>query len=200
MAKVEINIAKINEVSENLQTIANEYNRKITELYEKISKIEENGIWVSEGEGGAAKKFISTVLKDKAPALTLGENMKSLSSKIKTYATSISNLADPNSSCGSYKIFLDTEKISNNIIPLAKKETESLKDAISMASSTSVPNGDTSWSAVISELRENSQQATNYYNRIVEMNTGLINVLTNMPEEIGNMSIIEIPKKQSVVK
>lgn len=94
MAKLDIDADKIKVAGEDVKAIANDYNKIITDLYNKISRIEQSGIWVSESGNGAAKKFINNVMKDQVPALALGTDMKNLGNKIISYANNINVISD----------------------------------------------------------------------------------------------------------
>ena len=94
MAKLDIDADKIKVVGEDLKIIANDYNKLITDLYNKISQIEQSGIWASESGSGSAKKFVSDVRKDQPSALALGSDMKNLGNKIISYANNINVISD----------------------------------------------------------------------------------------------------------
>lgn len=94
MAKLNIDTDKVKIAGEDLIVIASDYNKIMTELYNKITLIEQNGIWISESENGAARKFINSALRDRTPALALGSDIKNLGNKIISYANNINNISD----------------------------------------------------------------------------------------------------------
>ncbi len=94
MAKLEIDADKIKGAGEEILLIASDYNKVITDLYNKMKVIEKNGIWASESEDGAARKFIANVMKDQPAALALGNDMKNIGNKIISYANNVNVISD----------------------------------------------------------------------------------------------------------
>ncbi len=94
MAKLDIDADKIKAAGEEIVAIANDYNKVIVDLYNKLKVIEQSGVWVSESEAGAARKFIANVMKDQAPALALGNDMKNVGNRIISYANNVNIISD----------------------------------------------------------------------------------------------------------
>ena len=201
MAKIEINAGQIKAAGEEMKVIASDYNKLMTELFTKIENIEKEGIWVSENDSGASRRFMANVLKDKEPALYLADDMKNLGSRIASYASNISALADIRAGSGSTsKIKVDTDKIATTVLPTAKKQITELETALSAASKVNFPNGENDFSSVISDLTECKNEAKKHYTWLANLNESLTNVMTNTAEEIGALKITDIKKRTSVVK
>lgn len=201
MAKIEINTGQIKAAGEEMQVIASDYNKLMTELFTKIENIEKEGIWVSENDNGASRKFIANVLKDKEPALYLADDMKHLGSRITTYASNISAIADIRAGSGSTsRIKVDTDKIATTVLPTAKKQIEELETALSAASKVNFPNGENDFSSVISDLTECKNEAKKHYTWLANLNESLNNIMTNTTEDISALKITDIKKRTSVVK
>lgn len=94
MAKLEIDADKVKAAGEEIKSIASDYNKVINDLYNKIKVIEQSGVWLSENEAGAARKFIADVMKDQASALALGTDMKNIGNKIISYANNVNVISD----------------------------------------------------------------------------------------------------------
>lgn len=94
MAKLEIDADKIKATGEEIKSIANDYNKVIVDLFNKMKAIEDSGIWLSESDAGAARKFIANVMKDQTSALALGTDMKNLGDKIISYANNVNAISD----------------------------------------------------------------------------------------------------------
>lgn len=94
MAKLEIDADKIRAAGEEIKSIANDYNKVIVDLYNKMKVIEQSGIWASESEAGAARKFIANVLKDQSSALALGNDMKNIGDRVISYANNVNIISD----------------------------------------------------------------------------------------------------------
>lgn len=94
MARLEIDADKVRAAGEEIKVIASDYNKLIVELYNKIKVIEQNGIWVSDSDAGAARKFIADVMKDQAPALALAKDLTNIGNKIISYADNVNIISD----------------------------------------------------------------------------------------------------------
>lgn len=94
MAKLEIDADKVKAAGEEIKSIASDYNKIINDLYNKMKAIEQSGIWLSENDSGAARKFIADVMKNQASALALGTDMKNIGNKIISYANNINVISD----------------------------------------------------------------------------------------------------------
>lgn len=94
MAKLEIDADKVKAAGEEIKSIASDYNKIINDLYNKMKAIEQSGIWLSENDFGAARKFIADVMKDQASALALGTDMKNIGNKIISYANNVNVISD----------------------------------------------------------------------------------------------------------
>ncbi len=94
MAKLDVDTDKIRVAGEDINVIANDYVRIINDMFNKISSIEQSGIWTSESSSGAAKKYISNVLKDRESFLALGTDMKNLGNKVISYANNINVISE----------------------------------------------------------------------------------------------------------
>jgi len=94
MAKLTIETEKVKEVGEDLKVIANDYTNLVQGMYEKLVKISDNGLWVSEGDNGSVKVFIEEMIRNRGQAEILGTNISDLGSKISEYATNVDHVSD----------------------------------------------------------------------------------------------------------
>lgn len=98
------------------------------------------------------------------------------------------------------KVKIDTDSISNTLLPLASNEINKLNSVISMANSFSFPSGEYNWSSIINELEDCKEQANKYSNWISNINDRFINNISDRVEDINITAITEIKKRNTVVK
>lgn len=94
MARIIMDIEKIITNGEELKKIANDYNKLIDETYNKLLKINENGIFMSEKENGAANLFIKCAEADKKNVLQVGADMHQLGNNLINYANRIKSVSN----------------------------------------------------------------------------------------------------------
>ncbi len=90
MSKLTMNNVKIKAQGEELKDIAKDYVRIIDDIYDKLARISDNGIWV----GGSASKYIGYVKRDKESVRVLGSNINDLGNSIINYSNAIKNISD----------------------------------------------------------------------------------------------------------
>lgn len=98
------------------------------------------------------------------------------------------------------KMCIDTNVISNTLLPLSKNEISKLGSVISMANSVSFPNGEFNWSSIIGELEDCKNQATKYYNWMENIKEKFVNNMNDRIEEINTTTVTEIKKRTTGVK
>lgn len=98
------------------------------------------------------------------------------------------------------KVKIDTDMVSNTLLPLANNEINKLNGVISIANTVSFPNGEYNWSAIVGEIEDCREQANKYYNWISNVNEKFVNSATDCVDEINNTSITEIKRRTTVVK
>ena len=89
MAKLNMNCDKVKAYASELNSIAEDYNKIIDDLYTSLMSVSKDGIWMSESSNGSANKFIDAVSKDKENVIKLASNMHSLGNRINNYANFI---------------------------------------------------------------------------------------------------------------
>lgn len=94
MAKLIMNIEKINTQGEELKKIAKDYNKIIDDTYKKLADINNDGVFLSDSSTGAASKLIKSSEIDKKNLETIGNNMYVLGDKIVNYSKSIKKTSD----------------------------------------------------------------------------------------------------------
>lgn len=98
------------------------------------------------------------------------------------------------------KMSIDTDVISNTLLPLTKNEISKLNSVISIANSVSFPNGEYNWSAIVGELEDCREQASKYYNWLENIKDKFVNNMNDRVEEINNTMVTEIKKRVTGVK
>lgn len=98
------------------------------------------------------------------------------------------------------KMSIDTDAISNTLLPLSKNEISKLDNVISMANSVSFPNGEFNWSNVIGELEDCRDQAKKYYSWIGNIKDKFVNNMNDRVDEINATMVVEIKKRVTGVK
>ena len=96
MEKLVMDTSKVKMAANDIKDLANDYNKTLIDIYNKLINIELNGIWVSGSENGSAKKFVENVKKEIPEYINLGNDLKNISNNIITYANSLENIADTN--------------------------------------------------------------------------------------------------------
>lgn len=102
MSKIKMDIDKLKQIGEDLQSFARNYNFVINSLYTKVSNISKDGAWVSDQSDASVNLFITVALKDKANLLNLATTIDSFGSKIIDYTNSMSTIADNSYLGGKY--------------------------------------------------------------------------------------------------
>lgn len=98
------------------------------------------------------------------------------------------------------KMSIDTDAISNTLLPLTKNEISKLGSVISIANSVSFPNGEYNWSAIVGELEDCKEQANKYYHWLENIKDKFVNNMSDRVEEINSVQITEIKKRSAGVK
>lgn len=98
------------------------------------------------------------------------------------------------------KVKIDTDVVSNTLLPLAKNEINKLSNVISVASTVSYPNGEYNWSSIVNELEDCREQANKYYNWIANVNNKFINMTTDCVDDISSTAVTEIKRRTTIVK
>lgn len=98
------------------------------------------------------------------------------------------------------KMSIDTDAISNTLIPLSKNEISKLNSVISMANSVSFPNGEFNWSNIVGELEDCRDQAKKYYGWIENIKDKFVNNMNDRVDEINATMVVEIKKRVTGVK
>lgn len=94
MPKLVMDYTKLKVQGEELKAIAKDYNRIIDDIYEKLVRISDNNIWISDSVNGSANKFIRFVKNDKENVKALGTNINSLGDLIVSYSNVIKKISD----------------------------------------------------------------------------------------------------------
>ncbi len=98
------------------------------------------------------------------------------------------------------KMSIDTDAISNTLLPLAKNEISRIDNAISIANSVSFPNGEYNWSAIVNELGDCKAQANKYYRWLENIKDKFVNNMSDRVDEISAVTVTEIKKRVTRVK
>ena len=96
MEKISIDTANVKTAAADIRDLANDYNKIILDIYNKLVNIETNEVWISDSENGSAKKFVENVKKEMANYINLSKELKIISNKIISYANSLENIFDAN--------------------------------------------------------------------------------------------------------
>ncbi len=96
MEKLVMDTSKVKIAANDIKDLANDYNKTLIDIYNKLINIELNGIWVSGSENGSTKKFVENVKKEIPEYINLGKDLKNISNNIIIYANSLENIADTN--------------------------------------------------------------------------------------------------------
>ncbi len=98
------------------------------------------------------------------------------------------------------KMSIDTDAISNTLLPLTKNEISKLNSVISIANSVSFPNGEYNWSGIVNELDDCKNQARKYYSWLENIRDKFVNNMNDRVDEINSVTVTEIKKRVSRVK
>lgn len=98
------------------------------------------------------------------------------------------------------KVTVDTDVISNSILPLATSEVNKISSAISSANRVHFPNGEYDWSGIVGELSDCSEEAKKYARWVADINDKYVNHMVNRVDDINSISVEELKKHISVVK
>ncbi len=98
------------------------------------------------------------------------------------------------------KVKINTDIVSNTLLPLAKNETNKISNVISMANSVSFPNGEYNWSSIINELDDCREMSVKYCNWLSSINERFINNTNSCIDEINSTTITEIKRRATIVK
>lgn len=92
------------------------------------------------------------------------------------------------------KVDIDTDKISNDLIPLAREQYGKIVSARGNASKVSIPNDAYDWGSVYSKIDDCVSQSDKYLKWIESINTSYVNDITNKVDDINNIQIENISK------
>lgn len=98
------------------------------------------------------------------------------------------------------KINVDTDIISNNLLPLAKSEMDKISNAVYYANRVHFPNGEYDWPKIVGELNDCREESNKYIRWIADINEKYVNHLVDRIDDINSISIDELKKYISVVK
>lgn len=98
------------------------------------------------------------------------------------------------------KINIDTDVISNSLLPLARSEIDKISSAVSSANRVHFPNGEYDWSEIMGELNDCREESNKYIRWIADINDKYVNHLVNRIDDINSISVSELKKYISVVK
>ena len=98
------------------------------------------------------------------------------------------------------KVTVDTDVISNSLLPLATREVDKISNAISSANRVHFPNGEYDWSGIVGELSDCSEEAKTYARWVADINDKYVNHMVNRVDDINSISVEELKKHISVVK
>lgn len=98
------------------------------------------------------------------------------------------------------KVNVDTDVISNNLLPLAKSEVDKISNAISSANRVHFPNGEYDWSGIVGELYDCREESNKYARWVADIKDKYVNHMVTRVDEINSISIIELKKHISIVK
>ena len=94
MEKLDIDTDKLKEQGQELKSISSDLSNMMNEMYGKLTNVQEDGVWSSEGLNGSAQTFINTVNVDKNNNFNLCKNMYKVGSVIEQYSNSIGSSSD----------------------------------------------------------------------------------------------------------
>lgn len=92
------------------------------------------------------------------------------------------------------KVDIDTDKISSDLIPLAREQYGKIVSARGNASKVSIPNDAYNWSDVYSKIDDCVTQSDKYLKWIENLNTSYVNDITNKVDEFNTIEIESISK------
>ena len=97
MAIVNVNTEILIKCGENLLKLSNEYDVVVKEFFDKISKIDSNGIWVGENlQNSSAKTFLERSLKEQTNYLEFEESLIQCGNEMISYAEKIESVMKDN--------------------------------------------------------------------------------------------------------
>lgn len=94
MANIGIDTDKIKISGENIKKYASQYNKVVENMFSTIKKLEENEVWIGENNNSSVKKYIETVLKEKANYSDLALAINNLGDALINYAEDINLISN----------------------------------------------------------------------------------------------------------
>lgn len=98
------------------------------------------------------------------------------------------------------KVSIDTDVISNILLPLSRSEVDRILNAISSANQVHFPNGEYNWSGIVGDLNDCKEEGNKYVGWISDMNDKYVNHMVNRVDDINSIAIDEPKKHTSIVK
>lgn len=195
MGRLNINTNNVKSAAEDLKKQGVELNNILSNIYEKISNISNDGVWSSDSDRGSASVYIKNCLKDKTSSLELSTSIKKLGDELVDFVNSIEKTSN-----SSGKIFVDTDKISNSMQPLIKSQKQKIYNTRNIASSFNYPNGEYNWREVVSKIDDCCKKTDSYISWSNDLNKDLINDLNNGRENIKAINVTNVTKNNMIVK
>lgn len=98
-------------------------------------------------------------------------------------------------------IMIDTDKISNSLIPSVEGAKSKISNAKEKAQKVHLPHScPYSWSSIISDIGDCSEKLGNYLSWIREINRRINVTNTNSKEDISKIKIEEVKRQNIIVK
>ncbi len=98
------------------------------------------------------------------------------------------------------KVMIDTDKISNNLMPMVSNARSSISTARSCASRAYFPREDYGWNRVCSNLSDCVERVGKYYNWANGLNQKFVRCLQQNLENISSIQVEAIKKSSLSVK
>lgn len=98
------------------------------------------------------------------------------------------------------KIKIDTQKVSNLLLPAAANEKQKIESAKNLASRVSMPGGENYWGDVISKLSDCDEKISKYINWLNDLNSEILNDISNNVESINSVKIEKVNVSNIFVK
>ena len=92
------------------------------------------------------------------------------------------------------KVDIDTDKISNELIPLAREQYGKILSARGSASKVSIPNDAYNWSDVYGKIDDCVTKSDKYAKWLESINTSYVNDITNKVDEFNTIEVEKISK------
>jgi hypothetical protein len=97
-------------------------------------------------------------------------------------------------------ILLDTDKINNELVPLAENKLGNINSASDISKKVVLENGESNWTTISNQLEECANQTKKYIEWLKNINITYVNTINNGIETINSAKIEEIDKCKLVVK